>query len=207
MNRLVLMVKAPVLGAVKTRLARDIGGAQAVSAYRTMALLLVRRLARDPRWQLTLALAPDAALAAGVFPAGPERVGQGRGDLGRRMQRAFDRFRAQGPTLIIGSDIPGISAAHIAGAFRRLRGLDAVLGPAADGGYWLIGLSHIRRRLTPFRAVRWSSAHALADTLASLKGARTGLLGVLADADTGAEWRDWARQSARVRLIGRSAEF
>jgi glycosyltransferase A (GT-A) superfamily protein (DUF2064 family) len=114
------------------------------------------------------------------------------------------RHLPPGPVVIVGSDIPEIDAAAIRAAFAALRSHDAVFGPAIDGGYWLVGL---RRRPPPrrhlpgtlFRDVRWSTEHALADTLAGLpKGARIALLHELADVDDVATWRAWReRQSTR----------
>ncbi len=89
-----------------------------------------------------------------------------------------------GPAIIVGSDIPGITASEIAKAFQRLRGADAVLGPATDGGYWLVGLRRGPRLLAPFRGVRWSSPHALADTLANLEGRKVATVATLSDVDT-----------------------
>jgi glycosyltransferase A (GT-A) superfamily protein (DUF2064 family) len=85
------------------------------------------------------------------------------------MQRIFDRL-PPGPALIVGTDVPGITPSHIAHAFHLLGRHDAVFGPAADGGYWLVGLKRRPRVLRIFAGVRWSSPHALADTLANLRG-------------------------------------
>lgn len=201
MKTLCIMVKAPVMGLVKTRLAREIGRSAALNAYRTMTAGLIRRLSTGAQWRLVLAVAPDRAQMSRAFPASVERIAQGGGDLGARMQRVIDRFREEGPVAVIGSDIPGISRGHIRSAFKTLANHDAVLGPAEDGGYWLIGVG-TRRPMTPFANVRWSTEHALADTLANLKGARVGLIGQLPDVDTAMEWRDWTRQTSRVRLNG-----
>ena len=91
-----------------------------------------------------------------------------------------------GPLVIVGTDIPAIRAAHIAQAFRALGRHDAVFGPAADGGYWLVGLAP-RRPARPFAAVRWSTEHALADTLANFAGRRVAMLRTLHDVDTAAD--------------------
>ena len=107
---------------------------------------------------------------------------QGRGDLGARMQRIFDVL-PPGPVLIVGTDVPGIRPSHIAQAFRLLGGHDAVLGPAADGGYWLVGLRRRPRMLQIFANVRWSSPHALADTLANLEGCSVAFAATLSDVD------------------------
>ncbi len=90
-----------------------------------------------------------------------------------------------GPVCVIGADIPGLSRAALGRAFRALGSHDAVFGPAEDGGYWLIGLHNSAR--VPhglFDGVRWSTEHALADTIASLPGARIALVDRLRDVDT-----------------------
>jgi glycosyltransferase A (GT-A) superfamily protein (DUF2064 family) len=103
-----------------------------------------------------------------------------------------------GPVVIVGSDIPEIERDHVAAAFRALGEHDAVFGPARDGGYWLVGLRRRPSRAHPFgRGVRWSSAHALADTLACLGGRRHCLLERLSDIDTAADYSAWlARKRA-----------
>jgi glycosyltransferase A (GT-A) superfamily protein (DUF2064 family) len=135
--------------------------------YRQQTRSLIRRL-RDKRWDILLAVSPDVeGMESRVWPADLERIPQGAGDLGARMTRAF--AATQGPTLLIGSDIPGINRRHIARAFDHLVPGGSVIGPAPDGGYWLVGLWHPSRG-TPglFRQVRWSTEHTLADTLAGL---------------------------------------
>ena len=180
--RLVVMAKVPMAGVVKTRLAREIGEAGATRfARQTMAALLLR-LSPDRRWATTLAVSPDATVLSRCWPRGVPRVGQGGGDLGRRMHRLMERM-PPGPVVIVGPDAPGITSAHIAEAFRRLGGHDAVFGPATDGGYWLVGLKRRPRLLSPFAAVRWSSPHALADTLANLEGKSVACVATLGDVD------------------------
>lgn len=92
------------------------------------------------------------------------------------------------PVCLIGADIPGITRAHIARAFAALGGHDAVFGPADDGGYWLVGAKHPARLPHGlFGNVRWSTEHALADTLRTLPGWRIALTDTLRDVDTGAD--------------------
>lgn len=190
------MVKEPVAGRAKTRLARDVGVAPAVGFARTQAQALIARLAGDRRWVTYLAVAPDTALGSRAWPLRLARLPQGRGDLGRRMQHCF-AASPPGPVIIVGADIPGVRAAMVARAFGALRDHDAVFGPAGDGGYWLIGLKRRPRLLRPFADVRWSSEHALSDTLANLAGGRVAYGVTLADVDNGA---DLARAAA---LAGR----
>lgn len=189
-RHLVIFCKEPVAGRVKTRLAWEIGVVEATRFQRVMLQRLVRRLRADPRWRTWLAVAPDTALASPMLPAGTDRLAQGTGDLGQRMQRAFD-ILPSGPVVIIGSDIPGIRAGHIAEAFAALGRKDVVVGPAPDGGYWLIGQKRLPRIRRLFADVRWSTAHALADTLANVGDARIGRVAQLDDVDTSTSLRRW----------------
>lgn len=187
------MVKRPRPGRVKTRLGRDIGMVPAAWWVRHQTARLLRRL-YDPRWQLVLAVSPDsAAHDRHAWPAHLPRLGQGRGDLGARMGRLL-RAMPPGPVLIVGGDIPALGRAHVARAFAALGRHDAVFGPATDGGYWGIGLR--RTGAVPagiFDGVRWSTEHALADTLATIPGLRVALVDRLSDVDTAADLRPRCR--------------
>jgi uncharacterized protein len=177
------MAKAPTAGRSKTRLAREIGTAQATRFARHAAAALLGRLGRDPRWQTIIAVTPDAAVADRLWPGGMALKPQGRGDLGERMQHLF-AARVLGPLIIVGTDIPGISARHVAKAFHLLGAREAVFGPAVDGGFWLIGLRRRPRLLRPFSGVRWSGPDALRDTLANLAGHSVAFVATLADVDS-----------------------
>ena len=167
---LVLFVRVPLLGSGKRRLAREIGDIAALRFEKLMIALLLRRLAKDGRWRLRIAVTPDKARrSARHWCGGVEAVGQGAGDLGRRMVRMLETSPS-GATVIIGGDIPAVTARHVAAAFRLLGSHDLVFGPAEDGGFWLVGARHPRHLPPIFARVRWSSPHALADALASLPG-------------------------------------
>jgi rSAM/selenodomain-associated transferase 1 len=192
--RLILFARAPQLGGGKRRLAHDIGAVRAVRFERLMLGSLLRRLGRDRRWRLRLAVTPDCTVrrarhSFGLGQSGIEAVGQGPGDLGRRRRRALAQA-PPGPAVLIGADIPAVQARHIAAAFRLLGRHDLVFGPAADGGFWLIGARR-RPRLPPlFACVRWSSPDALADTLRGLpRGVSVGFVDTLEDVDGGAAYR------------------
>lgn len=180
---LIIMVKEPRPGRVKTRLGRDIGMTAAAWWFRHQTRRLIRRM-QDPRWHVVLAVAPDVeGMQSRIWPNDLTRWPQGRGNLGDRMARMMGQV-ARGPACVIGADIPGIQSHHIAAAFRALGASDAVFGPAPDGGYWLIGLKHPRRQPTGlFRGVRWSTAHALADTKATMPGYCIAEIAALADVD------------------------
>ena len=200
-QHLVLFARRPRLGAVKRRLAADIGAVAAHGFYRRTLRDVAWRLGRDPRWKTWLAVTPDGA--AGLWPAPPGMaiVAQGAGDLGARMARPLREF-PPGPVLIVGSDIPEVEVTDIAQAFRALGHNDLVFGPAADGGYWLVGAR--RRPVVPrnlFADVRWSGAHALADTLANVPPkCRVAMLAERSDVDDGAAWRRWRIRQLAARI-------
>lgn len=182
-RRLVVMLKEPRPGRVKTRLGRAIGMTRAACWFRHQTVRLLCDL-RDPRWNIVLAVSPDAeGMKSRVWPPDLPRIPQGRGHLGDRMKRALD-LPGPGPVCIIGADVPGVRREHIAAAFRGLGASDAVLGPAPDGGYWLIGLKRLRAAPPGlFDNVRWSSPHAMADTLRSLAPLRVAFVETLRDVD------------------------
>jgi rSAM/selenodomain-associated transferase 1 len=194
------MAKSPDLGRVKRRLGRDIGDVAATRFYRTCLFHTVLRLARDKRWRTVLAVDPDCAVAERVWPSHGTLalLPQGGGDLGRRMQRLF-ALLPPGPAIVVGSDIPAIRAVHIAAAFAQLGRADAVLGPALDGGYWLIGLNRSPNLLRPFAAVRWSTPYALADTVANLDGKRVAFAAMLGDVDNADDFR--RERASAERLV------
>ena len=200
-HSLVIMAKTPVLGRVKTRLARDVGYVEATRFYRVALARLIRRLGADPRWRTIIAASPDTH----ALPDAPwlqdahAVVPQGEGDLGDRMQRVFYQAPA-GPVVIIGSDIPDISRRHVAAAFKALGGHDAVMGPSADGGYWLIGQKRLPRVLRPFEGVTWSSGRERDETLANFGDARVALLEQLSDVDSGADHAVWRKAEGIRRL-------
>ena len=182
------MAKAAIAGRIKTRLAREIGNVEATRFARQAGAAVLARVGADPRWQTVLAITPSPVGGGPRPPRGYVIKGQGCGDLGQRMQRLF-AASAPGPVIIIGSDIPGIRARHIAKAFALLGARDAVFGPALDGGYWLVGMRRRPHLLRPFAPVRWSSAEALRDTLANLAGRCIGFVASLGDVDDGAAYR------------------
>ena len=198
-RQVVVFARAPRLGQVKSRLAADIGTVGAWRFYRRTLAETLRRIAADGRWITWVAVTPERAIEA-PWPRGVRVIGQGRGDLGVRMARFLARL-PPGPVVIVGSDLPGLRRDHVARAFAALGRHPMVFGPAADGGFWLVGA---RRRpflpWRPFTRVRWSSAHALADTLAGLdRRLSVGFLETLTDVDTGADLRRALSRQARPR--------
>jgi hypothetical protein len=182
----IVFARAPRYGAVKTRLAREIGAAEALRFYRNTLRQLTTRLRRDARFEVVLGVTPDRV--RGPWACGLRVYDQGVGDLGRRMVRALRAAGAR-PAIVVGSDIPNLAAAHVQAAFAALARAPYVLGPATDGGYWLIGARHpLRLGRGVLDGVGWSSAHALRDTITRLLGVAV-LDIVLDDIDDGAAYR------------------
>lgn len=181
---LIVMLKEPHPGRVKTRLGHDIGMVASAWWFRHQVRRLLRRI-EDPRWQVVLSVSPSVeGLQSRVWPAHLPRVAQGGGDLGARMARML-ASAGRGPACVIGGDIPDITRTRIAEAFKALGDHDAVFGPAPDGGYWLVGLKHSTRQPpTLFNGVRWSTKHALADSIATVPGYRVARVAMLRDVDT-----------------------
>jgi rSAM/selenodomain-associated transferase 1 len=182
-DTVVVFARAPRLGTVKSRLARDIGQRAALRFHRDTLVALLRNLTRERRFRTVLALTPDGARDR--LPVRVRRIAQGRGDIGQRMDRAFSRFPRR-RVAIIGCDIPDANARDVRTAFRALGRAAAVFGPAEDGGYWLVALG-ARRPSQPFVNVRWSTEHALADTVINFAGRNIAYLRTLRDVDTVAD--------------------
>jgi rSAM/selenodomain-associated transferase 1 len=191
-RHLVIFARRPQLGVGKRRLAADVGDVEALRFARGALDRLTRTLGSDPRWRLWLAATPDRPLdwvrAGAAIPQGP-------GDLGERLTRVIHAL-PPGPVVILGSDTPTVTRADVAAAFRALGPNRAVFGPATDGGYWLIGLRRSPGERLPFEGVRWSSSHALADTLANLDGLQVAMLREQEDVDDGPALRRWRARRA-----------
>jgi len=202
-NTLVIMTRRPRWGCGKQRLAATLGVGPAWHFQRVALEALLRRLGRDPRWHLEVAVTPDAAAVGSArWAHGHARVPQGPGDLGTRMLRQLAGDpRKPGGRLVIGADIPGIERPMIAEAFRLLQRHDWVLGPAADGGFWAIGARRRPWRPADLGDVGWGGEGVLAETRRRLAGSLS-LLPLLADVDEADELRRWRRAIARGDYSG-----
>ena len=184
--RVMVFARAP--GEAKTRLIPALGEAGVAALHRRLVMHCLRA-ARDSRLgPVELWCAPDTSDP--FFRECERRLGaslhaQGDGDLGARMQRAFESALAGAErAILVGSDIPALSAQYLRDADRALRrGDDAVIGPAEDGGYALIGLSRCDAEL--FRDIPWGGPEVFVQTrrrLAALSW-RSSELPVLWDVD------------------------
>lgn len=197
---LIIMAKAPRLGVGKTRLASEIGRVEAWRINRRLHAVTMRA-AFDPRWDTVLCVMPDGAVtlrALGVWPDRCVRIPQGRGDLGARMARAFRRYRV---VIMIGTDCPSLTRVHLASALGALRRRPFALGPAHDGGFWLLAARNGAEAAKAMAGVRWSTQHAAADVIANLGAERVALLKMLRDVDVVADLKPLQR-SARRRSSG-----
>lgn len=191
-DRLAVFARAPVAGAVKTRLAAAIGDAAALQAHRDLVLHTLQALVSAADYQLELWSSewhPEVARWAETRNL-PLYIQQGD-DLGQRMANCLQMLCAQGARgLIVGCDCPAIDADYARAAFAALGQADLVLGPAEDGGYGLIGWG---QRVPPdvFSNMRWSNPQVLDETLrrAHLAGLEVALLPLIWDVDTVADWR------------------
>lgn len=183
---LIVMAKAPRIGVGKTRLAAELGRTEAWRINRALQAHTMW-VAHDGRWRTLLCVTPDNAVRErfAVWPCGLPRVAQGSGDLGARLARPLARRRR---VAIIGTDCPDLARAHIDTAFAALKRKPFVLGPAHDGGFWLLAARSGRAAARAMVGVRWSSAHAAADVLRNLGQANVALLPMLRDIDVAADW-------------------
>jgi hypothetical protein len=181
-------VKNPVPGEVKTRLARRIGNEKAARLYRLMAEdgLAAIDASRIPS-EIHYSPKEDGKVIAAWLGAGRRYVPQSGGGLGARMEHAFRhafRFGAA-RALLAGSDIPGLRPDHLNSALGALSEHDAVLAPAGDGGYTLIGFTDAGFKPEAFSGIEWGGPDVLDDTLQALNGtgASWSLLPELPDLD------------------------
>jgi uncharacterized protein len=163
----VVFARAPEPGKVKTRLIPVLGEEGAAALHRRLVAHSLAVATAAGIGPVELWCAPDTGDP--FFDDCERRFGvslhsQGEGDLGARMQRAFEAVLARARrAILVGSDIPALSARYLRDAERVLaRGDDVVIGPAEDGGYVLIGLS--RRDPELFRGIPWGGPEVLAET-------------------------------------------
>jgi rSAM/selenodomain-associated transferase 1 len=198
----VVFVKHPRPGEVKTRLVPALGAEGAAGLYRVLveAALAATTPAAGEFERLVFFDPPAAADAMRAWLPGVRLRRQGGGDLGARMADAFERVFARGASrvAIVGSDVPGVDRRRVVEALEALDAADVVLGPAADGGYYLIALSRPRPEL--MEGVPWSTPAVLDATLAraSTLGLKVHRQPVLRDLDTIEDLRaEWPRLRAR----------
>jgi glycosyltransferase A (GT-A) superfamily protein (DUF2064 family) len=191
---LIVFARKPAIGVGKTRLAQGLGAVETWRFYRSLSRALLFKLA-DPRWRLVVRMAGGYRTMPG-WPVGLPVEPQGRGDLGVKLQRAL-RDHSSADVAVIGTDAPDMTRALIAQGFAIARRRGVALGPATDGGFWLLALSARQARTVRLdRAIRWSHPSTLADTQAAL-GGRAGHVATLSDIDDLSDLIAWRRRQRR----------
>ena len=179
-GRLAVFARAPVLGAVKSRLAISIGEETAFNCYRKLLENAVEAAMPFESEIWIEGDIVDLTWARGL----PVRL-QVPGDLGVRMLAAF----SDGVKVLIGTDIPAMSASYIEQAFALLEENDLVVGPTEDGGYCLVAMHEPHDHL--FSGITWGTDSVLASTLARAENLNVGLCDMLWDVDVEADYRRW----------------
>jgi rSAM/selenodomain-associated transferase 1 len=208
---LIIFAKRPAPGHVKTRLCPPLTSLQAAELYHCMLRDVVAKADRLPGVTPFLYYQDEPAAAAffrAEFPHLANRPQQGA-DLGERMATAFQELFAQGfgQVAIIGTDLPDLPPAYIEQAFALLEdaAVDAVYGPSADGGYYLLGLKQLWPEL--FTDIPWSTIAVLRLSLerAAAAGIRTALVPEWHDVDTVADLqREELRQETNDAALTRA---
>lgn len=187
---LIIFIKNPVKGRVKTRLAASIGDERALAVYLQL-LSLTRDAALEAQCTRLLFYSDFIPAADEWAQAHFHKFVQRGADLGARMKAAFAQAfeSGYGPVAIIGSDCPELSPHLINSAFEQLLSNDFVLGPAHDGGYYLLGMR--RFSALPFDDIKWSTDEVLSETLRRIEASSSSftLLPVCTDVDTIEELR------------------
>lgn len=164
-----VFVRAPQRGTVKTRLARALGDAAALALYRGFVADLLETLRQGGRPVIGCCTPASACRAAAAWMAPLDGVyPQSGADLGARMADAFGRAFADGfrRVLLVGSDLPDLPGAVFEAAFAALGHHHAVIGPSLDGGYYLIGFRPQTFLPAVFQTIPWGTTRVLAETLA-----------------------------------------
>ena len=186
---LIIFQKNAVLGKVKTRLAATAGDHIALEIYHLLTSYTHReaRGVKVDKFLFFSDFVPEEAV--GLYPGYQMKI-QSEGDLGDRMSDAFCRLFSQGYTsvVIVGTDCPELKTKDLNDAFLALTHHDLVIGPARDGGYYLLGMNQYRPEL--FKDIRWSTSTVLEDTLhrANQTDLDYEFLQIYSDIDTMEDW-------------------
>lgn len=203
-GQLIVFTRYPEPGKTKTRLIPALGAGGAARLQRKMTEHIISTVTKMnnltvPAIEIRFEGGSNALMQQWLGPRFCYRP-QGPGDLGQRMARAFvDTFRdSKGAVVIIGSDIPGISANIVQQAFDALHKNELVLGPANDGGYYLIGINPAipaDTYLRLFDGIKWGTGEVISRTLdiAKMLGLRYALLQTLDDVDRPEDLQFWER--------------
>jgi len=196
MNTVLVFLKAPMPGAVKTRLAAALGAEQAAALYAQWASRILKSLqpVRSMCRLIGYYAGDESAVRSRWGSLIDEWMRQPEGDLGRRLQFGFDVSLRSGPSLAVGTDCLDVDAEVVRCAFVTLEQSDAVIGPADDGGYYLLGLTRTADGL--FDGIEWSSPRTGEQQRENLKraGMTIAELPTLQDIDTLEDWEAYQKR-------------
>lgn len=194
-HHLIIFVKNPIAGTVKTRIARTVGNEKAVEVYRHL-VQYTQQVTRYGPWEKTVYYADFVNPDDGWN--GYDKAMQVGRDLGERMANAFqERFAAGAEkVVVIGSDCLTITENHLFTAFQLLDQADVVIGPATDGGYYLLGMRQLHKFL--FENMPWSQPELrlLTEQAILQQGLTFNRLDELTDID---EWSDYEQAMHRQK--------
>lgn len=204
-NILLLFTRFPDPGKVKTRLIQALGSTGACNLHRRLTshmIHIAKHFAMASNTDFVVCFdGADTYKMQQVFGTDLEFFPQCEGDLGQRMSAAFATFLGQGRqrVILIGSDCPGITSKTLASAFFQLNHHELVLGPATDGGYYLIGLTAPHSEL--FQDMPWGTDTVLVKTQTKAKelGLRTAFLEPLTDIDKPEDLHVWENIFRQIR--------
>ncbi|MBC7776555.1 MAG: TIGR04282 family arsenosugar biosynthesis glycosyltransferase [Phycisphaerae bacterium] len=191
-NILLVFIRNPQLGKVKTRLARTLGDEEALRIYHIL-LKKTRATALACKAERWLFYSDFITENDEWLRSDFQKKIQHTGDLGERMDEAFKMAFGAGAekVAIIGSDCPDLTGELLQQAFDLLDSTDFVVGPASDGGYYLIGMKALEPSV--FQGIQWSTETVREKTLEKIRvtGKSCALLPMLLDVDTEEDWRRW----------------
>lgn len=173
-SMLLIFIKSPVRGQVKSRLAAAVGEEAALELYKNITLDVIDTAKGCGHPFRICFFPPDAEETISAWIGRKHSfMPQIGGDLGARMENAFKQIFSEGfsRAVLIGSDLPDLPAAVIEEAFKALTSNDAVIGPAADGGYYLIGFNSASFLPQVFHGIEWSTNTVFQETMDVLRRA------------------------------------
>jgi len=196
-NALIIFARSPKGGDVKTRLAGHLTDAERLGLYTALLEATIGKLKDIENVDAFISYTPPEGgdyfreFGLGMFP-------QSGGNIGRRMHRALDRVLENGyrKAVLVGVDIPGLSARTVLQAFELLSEHDVVFGPARDGGYYLVGLKVPEEKI--FKDIEWSTENTLRQSIQKAKasGKSIACTEELSDIDTAEDIKELRHKDA-----------
>jgi len=204
-NTLMVFFKEPVKGFVKTRLARQVGEPQALIAFRVLLRYTfdVVRKFKGAKIMLFYEAKGKGAVPMVDLSKGWDLTKQSDGDLGERFLSAFEDVFSQGASkaVVIGTDCVGLTTEVLKAAFDGLKDHDITIGPAEDGGYYILGLKDPGLAKRILKGIHWSTDTVLQETLERAQGSSVKLLPKLYDVDTQKDWERARLEDKKIAAL------